>query len=209
MIERELSIDGCRIVVWRIDEDEEHLAEKCAVQGISTADISAIGNCGCRRQKMAVRLAIAHLVDGGFTLRHTDVVDNNSDNAYPEIDGIAGLSISHSRNYAAVAIADRAGIGVDVEEYSPRVLRVRSRFLSQSEAELIAQDDIHRHILAWTVKEAVYKALPIAGIDFAEGLTLGFDSDGNIDTASALGMECRVSSIATDNYTLTLAIKKQ
>lgn len=202
MIERELSIDGCRIVVWRIDEDEEHLAEKCAVQGISTADISAIGNCGCRRQKMAVRLAIAHLVDGGFTLRHTD-------EGAPEIDGIAGLSISHSRNYAAVAIADRAGIGVDVEEYSPRVLRVRSRFLSQSEAELIAQDDIHRHILAWTVKEAVYKALPIAGIDFAEGLMLGFDSDGNIDTASALGMECRVSSIATDNYTLTLAIKKQ
>ena len=89
------------------------------------------------------------------------------------------------------------------------MLRVRSRFLSQSEAEVIAQDDIHRHILAWTVKEAVYKALPIAGIDFAEGLTLGFDSDGNIDTASALGMECRVSSIATDNYTLTLAIKKQ
>ena len=106
MIERELSIDGCRIVVWRIDEDEEHLAEKCAVQGISTADVSAIGNCGCRRQKMAVRLAIAHLVDGGFTLRHTD-------EGAPEIDGIVRFTSDRDLD-----IGDFVEVEIfDVEDY--------------------------------------------------------------------------------------------
>lgn len=63
--------------------------------------------------------------------------------------------------------SERAALGVDVERADrEQVIRLRSRFLSGSEMAEIDSADVERNVLAWTAKEAAYKAALTAGLDF-------------------------------------------
>ena len=76
---------------------------------------------------------------------------------------MAALSLSHSQNVGAAILCmgdetnDKVSVGIDVEwkdrEFSPGVQR---RFLNPAEAELLGE---HFVLKAWSIKEAVYKAL--------------------------------------------------
>lgn len=76
---------------------------------------------------------------------------------------IESISISHSREYALLAVAPHEQcIGVDIEEYRPQLRRVAEKFLSEEERELFTTDEAL--LQAWTLKEAAYKALHIPGL---------------------------------------------
>ncbi len=71
------------------------------------------------------------------------------------------LSISHSRNMAAVAIAERA-VGVDVEFMRAPHPKLHERILSQGEREMVERLPVpfdQGTLLVWTLKEAIVKAL--------------------------------------------------
>ena len=89
------------------------------------------------------------------------------------------ISISHTNHFLVVAtltptpevdlsdFSRRAAMGVDCERNDRKqVLNVRERFLSEKELENIPDDDLKANIIAWTVKEACYKALLEEGLDF-------------------------------------------
>lgn len=67
------------------------------------------------------------------------------------------ISLSHSATHAVLAVARAASdIGVDIEEPRPSLSRVVERILSPAErADCDTQDS---RLLAWTMKEALYKA---------------------------------------------------
>lgn len=90
------------------------------------------------------------------------------------------ISISHTTHCLAVAslpktpdidltkVNPRTAIGIDLEkEDRAQVLKIRDKFLSVSEKSLLPEiaeignatdEDVRQHILAWTCKEALYKA---------------------------------------------------
>lgn len=69
------------------------------------------------------------------------------------------ISISHSRNYVALAWSDTPGIGIDIEEPRPTQLaRIAPRFLSAEELPLYGTSP-DLLLQAWTLKEAAFKAL--------------------------------------------------
>lgn len=80
------------------------------------------------------------------------------------------ISVSHSRDYAAIALHPTLRIGVDIEQPRPEQLRrVMAKFLNERETPLWAD----RLLAAWTCKEAVYKAaglrnLALGAIDLTE-----------------------------------------
>lgn len=99
----------------------------------------------------------------------------------PVLDGIPQrISVSHTSHCLAVAslpktpdidlgkVNARTAIGIDIEKSDRRqVLKIRDKFLSVSEKTLLpdvsdidkaTEGDISQHILAWTCKEAMYKA---------------------------------------------------
>lgn len=95
------------------------------------------------------------------------------------------VSVTHCPGLYAVAtlpptpevdlsvFSPRAALGIDAERYDrAQVLRVRDRFLSESELKLIPADDLSLNILAWTVKEAAYKAARIPGLDIREDIRI-------------------------------------
>lgn len=124
----------------------------------------------------------------------------------PFIDGEqCRISITHAHHFLAVATLPRTP-EVDLAHFSPRtamgidaeradreqVLKIRSKFLSDRELEMIPEDDVEQNILAWTIKEAAYKAALTEGLDFRNAITIeklpqlkeiaGFEKD-----SSALG----------------------
>ncbi len=67
------------------------------------------------------------------------------------------ISLSHSATYAVLAVARVASdIGVDIEEPRASLSRVVERILSPAERTDCATPD--SLLLAWTMKEALYKA---------------------------------------------------
>ena len=99
----------------------------------------------------------------------------------PMLDGIPQrVSISHTSHCMAIAslpktldidlsgVNARTAMGIDLEKaHRGQVLKIRDRFLSESEKNLLptfadvensTTEDVRQHILAWTCKEALYKA---------------------------------------------------
>lgn len=81
------------------------------------------------------------------------------------------LSVSHSRDYAAVAFSSERTVGVDIEQWREQLLRVAPRVLSESEMAVygVSSDLLLR---AWTMQEALYKAALTPGLDFRRDITL-------------------------------------
>lgn len=67
----------------------------------------------------------------------------------------------------------RAAMGIDAERLDRRqVLKVRERFLNEDELDLISPADLEGHIVAWTAKEALYKAAMTGGLDLRRDITI-------------------------------------
>ena len=97
----------------------------------------------------------------------------------------ARISVTHCDGLLAVAtlpstpeveldsFSERAALGIDAERADRKqVLRIRERFLSSAELSLVPEDDICLNVLAWTVKEAAYKAALTEGLDFRENISI-------------------------------------
>jgi len=104
--------------------------------------------------RMAVLAMIRRYVGEDAVLEHDEYgapVLSGGGNRY--------ISVSHSANFAAIALHPDRRIGVDVEEDRPEQLRrVKHKFLSDRDAAMWDS----RLLEAWTCKEAVYKAAEIA-----------------------------------------------
>ena len=107
-------------------------------------------------------------------------------NGAPYIDGLsARISISHTDHFFVCAFlprtpesdlavfSPRTAMGVDAESLSrDQVFRVREKFLSDEELRLVPKEDLRLNIIAWTSKEALYKAAMTPGLDFRSSIHL-------------------------------------
>ena len=107
-------------------------------------------------------------------------------NGAPFIFGSAArISMTHADHLLAVAtlpktpeadlsaFAPRTALGIDAERLDrAQVLKIRERFLSPEELELVDAESLEKNIIAWTAKEALYKAAMTDGLDFRTEITL-------------------------------------
>ncbi len=99
------------------------------------------------------------------------------------------FSISHCGQWAAAIVSRSSRVGIDVEEITPRVRKILSKFLHPDELALLrglfpaydgaADTDIpsarsfNATITAlWSAKEAIYKWYGLGGIDFSEHMRI-------------------------------------
>lgn len=67
----------------------------------------------------------------------------------------------------------RTAMGIDAERLDRKqVIKIRERFLSDKELSMIDEDDITANIIAWTSKEALYKAALTPGLDFRDNIQI-------------------------------------
>lgn len=93
----------------------------------------------------------------------------------PYLAGGPQFSISHTQKLAAVALSEKLEVGIDLEENGRKVAKIAQRYLS--EAELACFSSEKDQLLAWCMKEAIYKANGRKGIDFRMDMQLINQSD--------------------------------
>ncbi len=102
-----------------------------------------------------------------------DAIVGHRDTGAPYLVGREDISltVSHSRDYAAVAFSAERTAGVDIEQWREQLVRVAPRVLSESEMAVygVSSDLLLR---AWTMKEALYKAALTPGLDFRRDIML-------------------------------------
>lgn len=193
------------IAIWHIAESEQSLMNMCDNIGVDLDGIQQMRTAKRRIEALCEQLLLHHL------LKCTHVVFHLPSGA-PYIENLhRNISISHTKQYVAVALCND-NIGIDIEQHTPKVLGVRSRFLSNKEREDIAETNVELNVAAWTAKEALYKAIGVSGIDIA--------NDPAID-AKAIASHCHhyachyherefLATTHSDNdYTMTLVSEKQ
>lgn len=144
------------------------------------------------------------------------------------------ISVTHTGHLLAVAslpktpesdlsvFSRRTAMGIDAEALSrQQVIKVRGKFLSEEEAAMIPDSDLEKNIIAWTAKEAMYKASMTEGLDFAGDISIlslpAIDRKMNLpgSPAPVLGKgtvringekeEMELYSYESDGYCVTLA----
>jgi phosphopantetheinyl transferase (holo-ACP synthase) len=98
---------------------------------------------------------------------------NYTENRKPYLDGNQHMfiSISHSKKYCALG-ASSNHIGIDIEEISPRIERISSRFLHRDEEKFIGANHLLDLTKLWTMKEAMFKLNDRSGIEFKTELII-------------------------------------
>lgn len=90
------------------------------------------------------------------------------------------FSISHTAHFASVMMSQTQAVGIDIEGVSGKAGRVRQKFLREEEEMIwrvnmptihLQQDDL-MYTLAWSAKEAAFKALHQTGVDFIRDLPI-------------------------------------
>ena len=158
------SKEKCTVAIWQITESEEELMAPLCDGEVLLEEARRRFKAPSRRlewlsvrrlkHELGVTSPIAYLPSGRPYLK----------------DDAHHISISHTRGYAAVAISELNPIGLDIEQRTDKVCRVRDKFLSSEEKTfpLLAKKNVEAMLVVWTIKEAMFKLMDNTGIDFAE-----------------------------------------
>lgn len=135
------------------------------------------------------------------------------------------ISISHTDGCLLVAtipvpsdaclseFSPETALGVDVERADrEKVLKLRERFLTAEELEIIPKDSLEANLIAWTCKEAMIKAGMDSNIDWHHDVVITRLPSPNIPGSGIikLGEETFSLSLSTmqqDGFIISLACK--
>jgi len=153
--------------IWKIEEDTETLLSWLSEKGYT----NKISSEKRLRELTAVRVLLKELTG-------TEQKIYYNENGKPYLtDHSYQISISHTKGYAAVILTQSGKTGIDIEYVSDKVMRVKSKFITES--EYINEKNERNHLLLhWCAKETMYKAMDYVGIDFKKNLFVeGFNPD--------------------------------
>ncbi len=86
------------------------------------------------------------------------------------------FSISHCGNYGAAIVSSSERVGIDIELVTPRVEKIKHKFLHADELAFVkkhpAEDHIRLLTLLWSMKESMFKWWGRGEVDFSEMLRI-------------------------------------
>jgi phosphopantetheinyl transferase len=153
-----------RLGIWKIEEPEEFFLNLVPLQ-------REITHPHKRLQHLAGRWLLKYLFPA-FPVGLIQIADTRK----PFLENEAyHFSISHCGDYAAVIVSEKYRVGVDIELPSPKVQRIRHKFLHREELALLEQKDMDSVVpltLMWSCKEAVFKWWSYGNVDFSDQIRL-------------------------------------
>ena len=178
------------VAVWHIEEDESELVELLTASGSCmaadyAATVASWRSESRRKEWLAVRILVARCLGAGCRIAYLP-----SGRPYVA-DGSCRISISHTKGFAAIVWHARCAVGIDIEQRSERVMRVRSKFVNAAEQELAST--IEGALCIWCAKETAYKILDTPTIDLQQEVTVTVPKNTKANR-SLVKMRCIFSS---------------
>lgn len=156
---------GGELILWELKEHVKWFYERMTLSKALEKEFRSIRADGVRLQWVASRFVLQQLARTAVLELEKDVYGK------PHfVHDTRFISLSHCQGYAA-AISAEVAVGVDVEVISPRVQRIKNRFLSEAELVLMGDSDAML-MLAWSAKEAVYKLYGQKGLIFKNDISI-------------------------------------
>lgn len=163
MIYYDRQTEGWRIAVWHVTESlDELLALLPDDESVRLQAEEQFSAPARRLEWVAVRVLLCHMLERQVPILYHD----NGAPYLPDYEAL-DISISHTRGYVAVALAQEGQIGIDIEtSASAKVERVRSKFIRDDEQA----DSLTELLLHWSAKETAFKILHRERVDFRKHL---------------------------------------
>lgn len=152
--------------LWKIEEDENELVRPLA--GIESIP-EAITNQHKRLEWAAAHSLVKTLMDKlGLTFQ--GITKNEFGKPFPIGCGYQ-LSLSHSFPYAAAYLHPLTSVGIDLEQPTPKLLKIASRIHAGEELQ-DAGTDPEKHCIYWCAKEVMVKVYGKKDLIFSENLRI-------------------------------------
>lgn len=155
-----ITIPDGLIGVWQLTESSADLSPNFSPEELSSPAFQQYTHEKRKVEWLATRILIKQLIGSDFTIRYSDFGKPILDHAM-----YRHLSISHSRDFAAVIIHEHLNVGLDIENMTRNFNPIEKRYLS--EEELVRVGQIPKlQCLYWCAKEAIFKLVPDDGVEF-------------------------------------------
>lgn len=165
------------LAVWKITEPSDFFGTK-----VPTG--RTIAHPQVQLRHLAARYVLAEL-QPGFPYHQIEITSLGK----PYLpNSTLQFSLTHCGDYAAAILSQAGAVGIDLEERGDRIFRIRHKFLSDEEQELIrvkaSLADLQGGLIAsewltraWSAKESIYKWHGEGSIDFSRDIVLkGIDA---------------------------------
>ncbi len=165
--------DFAKIAIWHIAEEKKFFLQKVPLQREITHPHKQL-------QHLAGRYLLQHLYPD-FPYHLIEIADTRKpflpDEEYH-------FSISHCGDYAAVIVSKEHRVGIDIEIVTPKIERVKDKFLNEEELVAISKmqsaidknqltdKPINLLTLLWSCKETIFKWYGSAEVDFKKDIHL-------------------------------------
>lgn len=159
-----------RLSVWKITESVDELVEILKPDQDEAAVYMAFRNETRKRHWLGTRILIRSLfADESVRIGYED--SGKPVMTYPP----GYISISHSGCFAGVICDAEHPVGIDIEQFRPRIENVACKFLSKEEAEHITDSAsrVQHLVTIWAAKEAMYKLMGKSDVEFDHDIRLG------------------------------------
>lgn len=166
LITKILPETGGFAAVWKITEPESFFIDKTGVEKDSVSRL-------IRSEKKRMEWLAARLL-----MKETGIKEklHYNESGKPMLSK-GFISISHCFPYVAIYFSETADVGVDIEKINPRILKIVSRFMNDSELQIFSQDNLKSLTIAWGVKESVYKKHGGDTVHFAKNICIRSTDD--------------------------------
>lgn len=180
-----------------IISDTEALISKATASDLN--DIATVTSVSRKSEMLTTRILLRDMFG-----KDTKLLHRHDGSPFVEGHEDLNISISHSQEYVAIATHPTLSIGVDIEHWRPTLARVKEKFLTPQEIAVYNTPSLL--LLAWTAKEAVFKAARITGLSLHD-INLPANPDENLAT---IYRQLHTFSLYTAPYNqtiVTIAVK--
>ncbi len=164
-----------RLGIWAISESSDDFWALSPYVESSRSEFNALYKSEQRKcEVLAVRLLIKEIIGDNVQLLHQD-------NGKPYLSSGMNISISHTRGFAVIIVSRSKQVSVDIEYFSNRIERIRSKFMRDDEN---ASSQV-KLLMHWCAKETMYKLFPEDNLTFNKMQLLSVDGNDSTGIITA------------------------
>ncbi len=141
------------IIHWEIEETLEALLDSGSEYGI---ELQVPDYIEARKKQILVMRILHKIIAPGTRIKYETY-------GKPFLEPEGFISFSHSRNHVVVYRSIHP-CGIDLEQLNERVLRIRHKYLNETEQRYLQSESIDDLIRLWSAKEAMFKVYGKDGV---------------------------------------------
>jgi 4'-phosphopantetheinyl transferase len=154
LVELRQERDQTKIGIWKMEESIEELKKNLILNAAEIRFFSSLNKGKRNMHWLASRVLLRKVLETDHFIK----VEGDVHGKPQLVNFDYELSITHSADYAAVAISNKK-VGIDIEEIKPVIKTICKKFMTDAEIDSVAkgENEIEQLYVYWCTKESVFK----------------------------------------------------